>query len=118
MKTTKSPARAETWTSDFRESKIKEESQKAKDKEDGALTALGHRDFVISLDRAKRSSKKIQRLSVSHRDPLPQTTDLGGTGHDTKNRKPKSEIRKTLETGRLRERAPHRITQPPRSSGW
>ena len=33
MKTTKSPARAETWTSDFRESKIKEESQKAKDKE-------------------------------------------------------------------------------------
>ena len=101
MKTTKSPARAETWTSDFRESKIKEESQKAKDKEDGALTALGHRDFVISLDRAKRSSKKIQRPSVSHRDPLPQTTDLGGTGHGTENRKPKpkTEIRKPKNTG-------------------
>ena len=73
MKTTKSPARAETWTSDFRESKIKEESQKAKDKEDGALTALGHRDFVISLDRAKRSSKKPQRSCVRQRGPKPQT---------------------------------------------
>ena len=56
---------------------------------------------MISLDRAKRSSKKIQRPSVSHRGPLPQTTDLGGTGHDTENRKPKTEteIRKPKNTG-------------------
>ena len=46
--------------------------------------------FVISLDRAKRSSKKTQRPnnSVRQRDPKPQTSGERGT---------------TLETGRLRE---------------